>query len=679
MTTVDEPSRRTTATSQGANSQEATAQDSPGQDSTGLPTHPLEPLSEAEIRITAEAVRAHPEFTPAVRFVYVELAEPPKDFVTSFEPGRTWDRRAEVVLRDGARKRTCEVLVSVTAGEVLEWREVDGVQAPMTFEEFFRCEETVRADERWQAAMRRRGVEDFAQAMIDPWASGHTGPGDAPGEGRFARPLTFVRSEAEDNAYARPVEGLIVTVDLDAMEVVDVADHGVVPLPPMAGNYYPELADREDNAPASRGPRTALKPLEITQPEGPSFTVNDHEIAWSNWRLRIGFTPREGLVLHDVGYVDRGVLRPVLYRASLSEMYIPYGDPSPTHNNKNVFDEGEYGVGWLANSLELGCDCLGEIRYFDAALNDQDGQPTTIRNAICVHEEDNSIGWKHTDMRTGRVEVRRDRKLVLSFIATVANYEYAFYWNLHLDGSIEFQVKLTGILSTGATELDTAPEHGTTVAPGLYGPNHQHFFNLRLDTRVDGDRNNLVEVEAVADPPGPDNPAGNAWRTQRRHLTRESQAQRLPDPLSGRAWLVESADRTNRLGQPTAYKIEPGAYTAPLWQEGSQQAQRGGFAAKQLWATPHSPDERFAAGRYVAQNPGGDGLPAHTAADRSIEDSDLVLWYTLCAHHVVRPEDWPVMPVTEVGVHIKPSGFFDGNPMLDLPAEPGSGRACHDE
>lgn len=658
MTTVDEPSR---------GAPRAT-------DDLPLPAHPLEPLTSAEIERTADIVRAHPEHDPAVRFVYVELAEPPKDVVTAFEPGRAWDRRAAVLLRDGNRRRTCEVLVSLSAGQVLHWHEVENAQAPMTMEEFFRCEEVVRADERWRDALRRRGVEDLDLVMVDPWAAGHTGPEDSPDQRRIARPLTFVRTGADDNGYARPVEGLITTVDLDAMAVVDVTDHGVVPLPPMAGNYYPELAYEPDNSAPFTGPREPLKPLEISQPEGPSFTVDGHHVSWSNWRLRIGFTPREGLVLHDVAYVDRGVRRPVLHRASISEMFVPYGDPNATHNNKNVFDEGEYGIGWLANSLQLGCDCLGEIRYVDAVLHDQDGRPTTLPNAICVHEEDNSLGWKHLDFRSGRAEVRRDRVLVLSFIATVANYEYAFYWRLHLDGSIEFTVKLTGVLSTGATPLDATPEHGTAIAPGLYGPNHDHYFSLRLDTRVDGDRNNLVEVDSVADPPGPDNPRGNAWRTRLRHLARESQAQRLPDPLNGRSWLVRSADRTNRLGQPTAFRIEPGPYAAPRWQEGSQQDRRGGFAKRQVWATPFAPDEYFAAGKYVAQNPGGDGLPAYTAADRSLEDADLVVWCTLGAHHVVRPEDWPVMPVTEVGLQLRPFGFFDGNPMLDLPAD----GSCHD-
>ncbi|MDX6313420.1 MAG: primary-amine oxidase [Streptomyces sp.] len=637
--------------------------------------HPLEPLTADEIARTSAVLGASGRLPAGTRFVYVELAEPAKDVVHGWSPGADWDRQAAALLRNPGLKATYEAVVSLTRGEVVSLRTADGVQPPMMSEEFMACEKLVSADERWQAAMRLRGVEDFSLAMVDPWAGGYTGPEDDPSLRRIARPLTFVRSGPDDNGYARPVEGLIVTVDLDAMTVIEVVDHGVVPLPPQPGNYYPELMTAPGNVPAFDQVRAPLRPISITQPEGPSFRVAGHAVEWANWRLRIGFTPREGLVLHDIGYVDKGVLRPVLYRVSLSEMYVPYGDPAPTHWNKNVFDEGEYGLGWLANSLELGCDCLGEIHYFDGYVNDQDGAPVRIGNAICMHEEDASIGWKHTDFRTERGEVRRNRRLVISFVATVGNYEYGFYWHLYLDGSIEFEIKLTGVLSVGAlADGVTQPEFGTLLAPGLYAPNHEHYFSVRMDTRVDSDRNNLYEVESVAEPAGPTNPYGNAWRTRRTHLTSEAQAQRLPDPLRGRAWLIASADTTTALGTAPAYKIEPGAYTSPLWQDGSQQASRGGFATRQLWATPYDPAERYAAGDYVAQNPGPDGLVAYTAGDRPLTDADLVLWYTIGAHHVVRPEDWPVMPVTRVGFHLKPFGFFDGNPMLDLPAATPS---CH--
>ncbi|OHV32803.1 MULTISPECIES: primary-amine oxidase [Pseudofrankia] len=644
-------------------------------DAIGTAPHPLEPLSGDEVRAATAILTTSDLFVEGSRFAYVELAEPPKAQVVAWTAGTPWDRQAAMVLRNPKTRTTYEAVVSLTRGHVVSWRAVDGMQAPMMTEEFMACEAVVRADPRWREAVRKRGVTDFELCMIDPWASGYTGPEDDPALRRIIRPLTFVRSSQFDNGYARPVEGLIVTVDLDTMEVVEVADHGVVPLPPLGGNYEPDLMVQAGNVTGFTEQRPPMKPIEIIQPDGPSFTVGGHYVEWANWRLRIGFTPREGLVLHDVCYVDRGEVRPVLYRASLAEMYVPYGDPAPTHWNKNVFDEGEYGLGWLANSLTLGCDCLGEIFYFDGVVNDQDGQPVTIDNAVCMHEEDASVGWKHTDFRTLRGEVRRNRRLVVSFYATVGNYEYGFYWNLYLDGSIELEIKLTGILSTGACEVGATPEYGTLIAPGLHAPNHEHYFSIRLDMRVDGDRNTVYEVDSVsAGPMSPANPHGNAWRTVKTPITSEAMSGRDGNPLNGRAWLIASADRTSKLGAPTAYKLEPGAYTAPLWVDGSQQAQRGGFATKQLWVTAYDPAERYACGDYVAQNISGDGVARYVQADRPLADTDVVLWYTAGAHHVVRPEDWPVMPVTKIGFHLKPFGFFDGNPMLDVPPEP---AACH--
>ena len=120
------------------------------------------------------------------------------------------------------------------------------------------------------------------------------------------------------------------------------------------------------------------------------------------------------------------------------------------HYRKLVLDEGEYGIGLLTNSLELGCDCLGEIAYLDGVVNDNDGKAVTLPNAICLHEEDHGIAWKHTDFRTGYVEVRRMRRMVISSIVTVGNYEYAYYWYLYQDGTIEYEVKLSGVISNGA-------------------------------------------------------------------------------------------------------------------------------------------------------------------------------------------------------------------------------------
>jgi primary-amine oxidase len=534
-------------------------------------------------------------------------------------------------------------------------------------EEFLACEDAVKADPRWQEAMRKRGVEAFELAMVDPWPSSYTGPEDHPSERRISRGLTWMRSEPGEHGYARPVEGLISIVDLDTMKVLEVEDHGVVPLPPKAGNYDTGRMFREDNVPAFTEVRSGVKPIEITQPEGPSFTVDGHHVTWQKWDLRIGFTPREGLVLHQIGYDDRGTLRPIIHRASLTEMYVPYGDPAPTHRFKNVFDQGELGIGWLANPLALGCDCVGEIRYFDGLVNNQDGEPVTVPNAVCMHEEDAGIAWKHTDFRTGEVEVRRLRRLVISFIATVGNYEYGYFWYLYTDGTIEYEIKLSGVLSTGVVADGERPPYGTLIAPNLYGPNHQHFFCVRMDMAVDGPLNRVVEVDSESVPRGPENPAGNAWRTVRTVLERESQAQRTIDPLKGRFWRIENSEKLSALGDPVGYKLMPGENVAPMYSPDADYAPRAGFTKAHLWVTKHDPAERFGAGEYPNQHPGGEGLPAFAASDEPIAGEDIVVWYVFGAHHVVRPEDWPVMPVAHLGFKLKPAGFFDGNPALDMP------------
>ncbi|MEO5997603.1 MAG: hypothetical protein ABIN89_12780 [Chitinophagaceae bacterium] len=121
----------------------------------------------------------------------------------------------------------------------------------------------------------------------------------------------------------------------------------------------------------------------------------------------MSFESREGLPLNNISYKDGDRIRPVLYRAPLSEMVVPYGDPGPTQNKKNAFDTGEYGMGQCANSLELGCDCVGYIKYFDGVLNNSRGEAFIIKNAICMHEEVYGILWKHTDRRDGQPEVIR--------------------------------------------------------------------------------------------------------------------------------------------------------------------------------------------------------------------------------------------------------------------------------
>ena len=623
--------------------------------------HPLDPLSADEINTTTALLRSDRNLGERVHFVSVKLLEPEKSVINNPAPGTTHTRVAAVVLLDKANGKTYEAKVSIRERAVTSWREVPGVQPAIMAEEFEQCEAALKADPAFRAALALRGITDVDTVMIDPWSTGYYGESDG-AKRRLSSVICWTRNgkHPHDNGYARPIEGLCPLVDLNTMTIVDLVDHGPVPLPPEDGNYGSEFIDEF---------RTDIKPLDIHQPEGPSFAVAGNSVTWQKWRFRVGFTSREGLVLHCVAYDDDGRIRPILHRASLSEMVVPYGDPSGNHYRKNAFDAGEYGMGMMVNSLKLGCDCLGEIFYFDAVVNDATGAARTVENAICMHEEDYGILWKHQDWRNENTEVRRSRRLVVSCVATVGNYEYGFFWYFYQDGRIQFEIKLTGIINTAAVAPGVTPKYGTLVAPQLYGQIHQHIFNVRLDMCVDGEQNTVSEVNTKAETKGAHNPYGNAFFNEETTLRTEHEARRQVAPQSGRYWKFSSTQARNRMGTPTAYRLMPGEATTLFADPQSSIAKRAGFASNNLWVTPFDANEMHAAGDYPNQHPGGDGLSAWTQNNRPIDNTDIVVWYSFGHLHQPRLEDWPVTPATYVGFSLEPCGFFDKNPALDVPPQ----------
>jgi primary-amine oxidase len=632
--------------------------------------HPLDPLSADEVRAAAVAVSGSEPYqsqSGRCRFITIDLAEPVKQAILEWEQGGARPpRAAEVVLLDRGRGQTIETVVSLGDGTLVSWNVRDDVQPMAVVAELMEAEQLLADHPEFQAVLAKRGVPP-EQIQVDAWPSGHFGA-EIESQRRLARCVAFVKPAEGDNEWAHPVDGVIALVDLNTLELLSIEDHGVVPVPPESGNFHV----------AAAGPlRTDIAPLEITQPEGPGFTVEGRIVSWQRWRLHVGFTPREGLVLSRVTYDDGGRRRSIMHRAAISEMVVPYGDPNPTHSFKNAFDAGENGVGVAASPLTLGCDCLGEIRYLDAVINDAAGEPVTIRNAICMHEEDVGVLWRHIEWRDGSGEVRRSRRMVISSFSAIGNYDYGFFWYLYQDGTIAFEVKLTGVLSTGAVAPGVRPQHGTLVAPGLNAMVHQHFFNMRLDLDVDGVDNAVDEVWTESIPPGPGNPLGNAFRPLRRRLATEQEAQRRTDPGSARWWEIVNPRVHHRLGEPVGYRLVPGENAVPFAQPDAPVSKRAGFMHNHLWVTPYEPRERYAAGDYPSQHPGGAGLPEWTAADRPVADRDIVVWYTFGHHHVPRPEDWPVMPVATIGFQLKPVGFFERNPALDVPPpKPHAGHHC---
>jgi primary-amine oxidase len=628
----------------------------------GRLVHPLDPLTTSEVGAVAATVRAHEAFaslSARSRFVSIALLEPHKEAVLAWAAGGSAPRReAEVVILDRSAEATIEARVAFAPDEVTAWHRRTDIQPMAVITELMEAEELVRRDSEFQAALTRRGITDFDALQVDAWPAGHFGNADEDGGRRLGRAVAFVKPKPGDSEWARPIDGVIALVDLNRLEVLRIDDHGVVPVPPEGGNF-----DVIAGAPL----RDDIAPLEITQPDGPGFVLDGRVLSWQRWRVHVGFTPREGLVLNQLGYEDGGRLRSILYRASLSEMVVPYGDPSPSHYWKNAFDGGENGVGMAASPLTRGCDCLGEIAYLDAVVSDAAGEPAPIPNAICIHEEDAGVLWRHIEWRDGSGEVRRSRRLVISSFSAIGNYDYGFFWYLYQDGTIAFEIKLTGVLSTGGVAPGERPAHGTLVAPGLNAMVHQHFFNMRLDLDIDGQANAVEEVWTESLPPGPGNPYGNAFSPRRRRFASELEAQRRVDAASARWWEIVNPSIRHRLGEPIGYRLLPGETAFPFAQPDAPVSKRAAFIREHLWVTPYAPEERYAAGEYPNMHPGGAGLPEWTSADRAIDDRDVVVWYTFGHHHVPRPEDWPIMPVTTAGFSLKPVGFFERNPSLDVP------------
>jgi len=619
--------------------------------------HPLDPLNREELDRTVRIIRKQMDLPPDALFEQVRLKEPPKTLVHAFNSGRAPEisREAFAVVLDRSADQVSEVAVSLDTDTMTSCAVIPGVRISFLAEESAEVRKIICEHPDFLAALERRGISDPEQVLIEGFAVANLAQADEK-HLRHTRAHCFFRENPQDNAYARPIEGLVPVVDLNNRKVLRIEDNGVVPLPPDLGNYRSDQLDT----------REPLAPLDITQPDGPDFKVDGYAVEWQNWRFRVGFTPKEGLVLHTLSFRDGDTHRPVMYRASLSELVVPYGDTAGDHYMNHSFDLGETIFGKQVNSLKLGCDCLGEIYYFDFDQVDELGNPLELSQVVCMHEEDYGVLWKHTDAHTQRSEVRRSRRLVVSSFFTIGNYDYGIFWYLYLDGTIEFEAKLTGTLYLKAIPEGEKTPYGSLVAPGVNGMIHEHYFNIRLDMSVDGDANTVVEMQADRVPTGPENPHGNAHGVSQTVITSEQEGARNTAPKDSRFWKVENRGRSNRLGWHPAYKLMPGPNVAPMHQPGSPFMRRAGFVAHDLWVTAYDPDELHAPGQYISQNEGGPGLPEWIQKDRNLVDTDVVLWHTVGVLHLPRPEDFPVMPVEYTGFMLKPFGFFERNPSIDL-------------
>ncbi|WP_183572291.1 primary-amine oxidase [Mucilaginibacter sp. X5P1] len=621
-------------------------------------TYPLDPLTAKEMQRVVQILKDSKTTTGKDIFNIINLKEPPKREVLAYKPGAPFRREAFTSFYDYSKNGVTEAVVDLNINKVISVKNIPNVIGMGLEADSAVASEIVRKDKNWVAALKKRGIS------IDSVTHRSVFTGDL-GIGPIGHREQLVIARRKKNNI--DIEGLMAYADFTTGKILKIVDEsnsfsGMVDL-----NYF--------NKDSVKEVESAPKPLIITQPEGHNFQLKGHEITWQNWKMRFGVDNREGLVIYNVRYVDNGKERSVMYRGSMPEMVVPYGSPDLFQASYNFFDAGEYRLGQgTAQSLSPGADAPENAAYVPAILHTENGVPFQVDRAVAVYEEYGGVLWRH-----GTVS-RRATNLCIKYYTMIENYDYAFTWKFHQDGTIDVDVELTGIVEVKGVhrinEMD-APDKddlsyqghsfGTLVHPHVEAINHQHFFVFRLDMDIDGANNNAVEeMNSKLVPPGPQNPYGNAFYVDAAKFKTELEAQRDVNYESARNWHIMNNNEMNDLGQHVGYMLMPGAQAKTFVPEGSLLLKKASFLNHQIWVTQYHDDEIYPAGKYPASNKVYDGLATWTAQDRNIDNNDIVVWYVAGITHIVRPEEWPIMSVHHMGFTLMPFGFFSSNPTFGI-------------
>jgi primary-amine oxidase len=635
---------------------------------TAAAEHPLDALKSQEYWTVHEVLQATGKIEADTFVMSVLLREPPKEKVLAWKAGEPFTREADVILMQ--KGVVTEVRVDLGERKVESWKEAKGVQAPIFESELFGMGDFAKNDPRMQAGFAKRGIKDMTTVECVALPFGYFALPEMEGHrilygGCSDRRGAFL-------SWGRPIEGLYFEMDSVEKKVLKVIDQDVIPVPHSTINF--------EEAPAIARPGTT--PIFITEPDGPSFQWKNGEVSWQNWRFRVRLDARVGPVLNLVRLDDGTKQRSVMYEGSMSELYVPYMDPAESWATRVFIDAGEFFPGGVLRTMREGVDCPSNAKYIDGFSPNEQGIPVIRPRQACLFEiVSGDPVWRHFEQE--QVWGRPGRTLVLRTAAVIGNYDYLLDWRFEQDGTIRVAVGATGIIETKGVKAKTAGEHdmsagtkgaddefGHFVGENTVGVNHDHFFSFRLDLDVDGPKNSFVAHQLKHRPLPESTHRKSIWVAEGLVAKTERDAMmdiHLEHPAM---WMFVNPSVRGPLGYPTGYEIMPGVTAASLLDLDDGPQRTGAFSNHQLWVTPYRPDELYASGVYPSESKGDDGLAVWTKANRPIENTDIVAWYTMGFHHLPRAEDWPVMPVMWHDFVIRPFDFFPQNPALTLPTTP---------
>ena len=616
--------------------------------------HPLDGLNNEELSEVLSILKDNGHYTEGVTLIPdIVILEPSKEEMYAWKKGNAINRKAEVISREA--NKTFEGVVDITNKKVENWKEIIDVQSALIMDDFMKADEVWKADKRVTDELEKRGY-NIEEVMGFPLTAGYFGPEDSR-ENRLLKVWLVDVKDVKTNLFAKPINGITPVVDVITQKVVEVYLTG-----DDARNDTPYDYDE-----ASIG-RAKTNPVRLSSPQGNNYTIEDGTISWDGWKFHIRMDKRRGLIVSMASFDGQSVA----YQMSLSEMFVPYMDASEDWRYRSYMDVGEYGFGMLSTPMTLGSDVPHNATLISAPIPGDNGMPVNMENVIAVFERNTGRpSWRHFEFMNQTGESSPEVELVLRTIPVVGNYDYVIDYVFSAKGLIKVEVGATGMDAVKAAKAKKMDDPtamyetkvGNLVAPNLVGVYHDHFLSFRLDLDVAGQNNTMVTDEIIP-VKYPNNPRTSGWEVVGHPNMTEGAISSSKDGHDG-FYRVVNKNEKNSLGQHKSYQIMGHTHLSQLDDNDFPQ-KRAAWSKEQLWVTPYDKDELYVSGKYPNQSSGTEGIQKWITQQRSIDNTDIVCWYTLGFHHITLPEDWPVLPTMWHSFMIRPAMSFERNPSIDV-------------
>ncbi|CAL5198785.1 unnamed protein product [Lathyrus oleraceus] len=627
--------------------------------------HPLDPLTKEEFLAVQTIVQnKYPISKNKLAFHYIGLDDPEKDHVLRYETHPTLvtiPRKIFVIAI--INSQTHEIVINLKVRSILSDNVYNGYGFPiLSINDQEIANELPLKYPPFIASVNKRGL-NLSEVVCSSFTMGWFG------EEKNIRTLRvdcFLK-ESTANIYVRPITGITIVVDLDLRKIVEYHDRDIEAVPTAENTEYQFSKQSPPFGPKQHS-------LTSHQPQGPGFQIKGHSVSWANWKFHIGFDVRAGIIisLASIYDLEKHKSRRVLYKGYISELFVPYQDPTEEFYFKTFFDSGEFGFGLSTVSLIPNRDCPPHAQFIDTYLHSADGTPILLKNAICVFEQYGNIMWRHTETGIPNESIEESRtevNLIVRTIVTVGNYDNVIDWEFKASGSIKPSIALSGILEIKGTNIKHKDEikedlHGKLVSANSIGIYHDHFYIYYLDFDIDGTQNSFekTSLKTVRIKDG-SSKRKSYWTTETQTAKTESDA-KITIGLAPAELVVVNPNIKTAVGNEVGYRLIPAIPAHPLLTEDDYPQIRGAFTNYNVWVTAYNRTEKWAGGLYVDRSRGDDTLAVWTKQNREIVNKDIVMWHVVGIHHVPAQEDFPIMPLLSTSFELRPTNFFERNPVL---------------